>query len=256
MNDSLVLNAGDLNTTQKDSSLVFKSSMEMLYGPKEGSVSCQRPRKYWVKEWHQLKRSSCCTSGCLSCNRRRSWNASEAIAIAKPQVLFTLTGFLSDKDEITNSMRLTLRSLRNQAPDIGLIWAAERNPASDGVHIHGYAHTHSSLPLTQSVFELAMPHQGLVDVKKITYHGWLPYIIKATTHNQDSLEDHLLLNGKKMVRGTGFWRDWYGQPLTMSEAMRLGRWQKEKRSTSQGAGKTLGFAQATKTDFPTYSPGF
>ena len=153
--------------------------------------------------------SRCGSGFCLYCARVSADQIGQAVALAKPGYLATLTGLSGDwqTDRRTvNRLTYYLRGRGSKHLAIGLAWAIEGNPQGTGFHAHGWLWGDEEV---DEVFQWRATQVGLgiAELKPVTHHHGLTYPMKTAVHTQASLDEHRRLNGREVIHARNFWRD-------------------------------------------------
>jgi hypothetical protein len=177
-----------------------------MYGPEDArGVPCPWSEETWDEKTgeYQGRRGSCGVNSCLPCLRTKVSRLKKDIALARPQVLLTLTGLTPD----WRCIQPTLVEFRRQLGRRKYSWDwchyVERNPHSPGAHLHAWCTGNVPSPSVMSEVAAAMSskHQDKYSIgtvvlqKPVTHHRSLGYMWKAPTHNVEGLWDSRALNG-------------------------------------------------------------
>lgn len=187
---------------------VWKRDLVEMYGPEDArGVPCPWSEDIWDQETGEYlgRRGSCGVNTCLSCLRTKVSRLTKDLALARPQVLLTLTGLTPDWDCI----QPTLVEFRRRLGRKGYCWDwchyVERNPRSPGAHLHAWCTGDVPSPSAMSDVAASMTSKfpdkysiGTVVLQKpVTHHRNLGYMWKAPTHNVEGLWDSRTLNGEQ-----------------------------------------------------------
>jgi len=185
-------------------------SLEDQWGPRQDVEVCPRSRYQLVNTATGLLVPSRCGAGsCLYCVRVNAEQIKNAVALAEPDYLATLTGLSGDWQADRRTVNRMNFYLRDRGPipvRLGFAWAIEGNPRDTGFHAHGWLWGDRRI---EEDFQRRATQVGLgiADLTPITHHRNLAYPIKNATHNQMSLDAHRRLNGREVIHARNFWRD-------------------------------------------------
>lgn len=148
----------------------------------------------------------CRHNGCVQCVRTKVREVKRAIRFSQPSALLMFTSLQGEPTADTRTINKLNMYLRRAGVDIAWVWAAEPNPAGNGVHAHAWAW--GDIPNLGCLQSRA--HQvglGRCDIKPVTHYRNLAYICKLATWNDRSLAAYQAINGSELVHGRAFWRD-------------------------------------------------
>jgi hypothetical protein len=193
------------------------------WGPEAEIDVCRWSTHQWFnKQTGEVgARIRCRRNSCLSCVRVLARQLHEAVKLAQPSHLATLTALSGDWQtdrKMVNRLRYYLRD--RDGLTFAFAWAVEPNPRNTGHHAHGWVWG-DPIPRGRFQYRANQVGFGITQLKTVTHSGNFAYVLKNATHNARSLDEHIRLNGREPIHARGFWRDaTTGEALTKAEAIR------------------------------------